>query len=161
MNGKSKKDRIAGVASILISGVIAWLSFNLKVSAYPGDPGPKMFPLIGAALMLICGILLVVKPGPADKQFLNKTQWKDAGIIFLCYVGFVVLLNFFGFGVAAPVVLFVLTYLMSALSMPDASKKKRIVTSLIYAVLAGAAIYVCYVVLLKARLPKGTFWKLF
>ncbi|MCQ2552421.1 MAG: tripartite tricarboxylate transporter TctB family protein [Clostridia bacterium] len=161
MNGKSKKDVVAGIIAIICAGIITWLSLQMKASAYSGDPGPKMFPMIGAALMFICGLLLIIKPGPEDKKFLTGTQWKDAGIIFLCYIAFVVLLHFFGFGVAAPVVLFVLTYLMSALSMPDATKKKRVITSLIYAILAGAAVYVCYVLLLKARLPKGVFWKLF
>jgi len=161
MKNKSKKDMISGVIAIIFSAIIIWLSLQLEDSGYAGDPGPRMFPIIGAVIMGICGILLVVKPGPEDKQFLTKKQWADAGIIMLCYIAFAALLYFFGFGVAAPITLFVLTYLMSALSMLNATKKKRLVSSLIYAVIAGAAVYVCYIVLLKARLPKGVFWKLF
>jgi len=161
MKNKSKKDMVSGALAVIFSAIIIWLSLQLEDSGYAGDPGPRMFPLIGAVIMGVCGIIQLIKPGKEDKQFLTKKQWADAGIIMLCYIAFAALLYFFGFGVAAPVVLFVLTYLMSSLSMSSATKKKRLITSLIYAVLAGAAVYVVYILLLKARLPKGVFWKLF
>ena len=160
MKIKNKKDLGLGVFSIIASAVIIWLSMQLKATNYEGDPGPRMFPIMGAVIMAICGIALIVKPDPAGGRFLTPSQWKSAGKIFLIYIAMVVLLYLFGFIVAVPVILFILTYVLSSLSMADASKKKRLVTSLVYAIIAGALIYVAYVIGLKASLPTGLVWKL-
>lgn len=160
MKIKNKKDFGLGVFSIIASAVIIYLSMQLKATNYEGDPGPRMFPIMGAVLMAICGIALIVKPDPAGPRFLTPRQWKSAGKIFLIYIAMVVILYLFGFIVAVPVILFVLTYVLSSLSMADASKKKRLFTSLFYAIVAGALIYVAYVIGLKASLPTGLVWKL-
>ena len=34
------------------------MSLQLKATGYDGDPGPKMFPLIGAVILAICGIAI-------------------------------------------------------------------------------------------------------
>lgn len=160
MNIKNKKDFGLGIFSILLAGVITWLSLQLKQTGYEGDPGPKMFPLIGAAVMAICGIALIVKPDAPTGAFLSPKQWLAAGKIFLIYILMVALLYFFGFMVAVPVVMFILTYVLSSLSMTDATKKKRLITSLIYGVAGGGLVYAAYVLGLRANLPKGLIWTL-
>lgn len=160
MKIKNKKDFGLGVFSVIASAVIVWLSMQLKATSYEGDPGPRMFPLMGAAVMGVCGLVLLIKQDGEEKTFLTPRQWRDAGTIFLIYIAMVVLLYLFGFIVAVPVILFVLTFVLSKLSMADASVKKRLISSLIYAIVAGALIYVAYVIGLQAALPKGIIWKL-
>ena len=110
--------------------------------------------------MGICGLVLLIKQDGEEKSFLTPRQWRSAGTIFLIYIAMIVLLYLFGFIVAVPVILFVLTFVLSKLSMADASVKKRLISSLIYAIIVGALIYVAYVIGLKAALPKGIVWKL-
>ncbi len=158
---KLKKDSIIGIVTLLVSAWIIWMTSQLPGTAYEGDPGPKMFPMIGGVLMAVCGLLLVIKPGPDSKAFLTKEQWGKCGIIFGAYVLFLVLMYVFGWTVGMPITLFVLTFILSSVSMPDASIKKRIITSLIWAVCCGAGIYLAYKIGLKARVPKGLLDKFY
>ena len=155
MKTRSKKDMLLGVASVLISLWIVWQTMALQVIEKRGDPGSRLFPYIGAAIMLICGVVLIIKPGQDDKQFMTKEQWKSAGVIFGVYCLCTLLFWLVGFMIAVPIVLFIITLLFQGQSRPDDPMKKRVIRSLIYAVLAGAAIYVIYVVGLQADLPTG------
>ncbi|MBR4753547.1 MAG: tripartite tricarboxylate transporter TctB family protein [Lachnospiraceae bacterium] len=155
MKIQNQKDRILGIASVLISLWIVMQTMALQVVEKRGDPGSRLFPLIGAAIMLICGLALIIKPGKESKQFLTKEQWKSAGIIFGVYCLCVILFWLVGFMIAVPVVLFIITLLFQGQSRPDDPMKKRVIRSLIYAVIAGAAIYVIYVIGLQADLPTG------
>ena len=161
MKTSNKKDRILGICGVLLSAWIVYITSGLNFPINRGDPGPKLFPYIGAAIILICSIFLIIKPGKDGKTFLSKSQWKSAGIIFGLYLLFCLLLWLVGFMIAVPIMLFILTYLFQAQSRPDDPKKKRLLRSLIYAVIAGALIYVAYVIGLQAKLPTGLLFNLF
>lgn len=157
----NKRDFFTGLVTVLISAWIIWETMNLAGTVYEGDPGPKMFPMIGGVLMAVCGIILMIKQGEQQKQFLTKEQWGKCAIIFGIYALFLLLMYVFGWIVAMPVILFVLTFVLSSVSMPDATIKKRIITSLIWAVCCGAGIYLAYKVGLKASVPKGLMNKFY
>lgn len=155
MEIKNKKDRILGIASVLISFWIVTQTMALQVIEKRGDPGGRLFPYIGAAIMLICGLSLIIKPGSDEKKFLTKEQWKSAGIIFGVYCLCAVLFWLVGFMIAVPIILFIVTLLFQGQSRPDDPFKKRLIRSAVYAVVAGAIIYVIYVIGLQADLPTG------
>ena len=125
MKIKNKKDFGLGVFCILFAALITYLSLHLKATAYKGDPGPKMFPLIGAVIMAVCGIALILAPEKEEKRFLTWTQWKAAFGLFGMYVGLALMLWLFGFKIAVPVVLFIVTLMLSKLSVKDAAGKTR------------------------------------
>ncbi len=157
---KNKKDFILGVATIVIAALITILSMQLRASGYDGDPGPKMFPMTGAAIMLICGIALIIKPGKVAGTFLTRKQWLSALTMFGVYIGVALLFFLLGFMLSLPIIAFTLTFLMSRLSLKELELKKRILKSLIYAVIASVCVYLAYVVGLNARLPEGLVFKL-
>lgn len=157
----NNKDRITGIITLLVSAWIIWMTTKLPATVYEGDPGPKMFPMIGGVLMAVCGLILIVKQGSESPAYLTKDQWKKAGTIFGIYVLFLILMYIFGWTVGMPITLFILTFTLSSISMPDASIKKRLLTSLIWAVCCGAGIYLAYKVGLKARVPKGLLDKFY
>ena len=159
METKGKKDRVLGVIVLLIAGWITYLSFGLKATGYEGDPGPRMFPLIGAGVLVLCGIALIIFPGKKDGVFLTKEQWKSAGKLFAMYVLFAVLLWLGGFLVAVPVMLFIITYMLSGLSKADRTKKHRLIIALIFGVVGGGLLYLAYVIGLKAAMPTGILFK--
>ena len=160
MKIKNKKDFGLGVVTLLVAVWVAYMSMQLKVSAYEGDPGPRMFPMIGSVIMAICGIALIIKQGEPGRAFLTAAQWKAAGKLFAVYVLFVLLFWAFGFIVAVPAILFIVTFMLSGLSAKDKSIKQRLIMSLIFAVIGGAALYLAYVVGLDAKMPKGIVFKL-
>ena len=160
MKIKNKKDFGLGVVTLLVAVWVAYMSMQLKASAYEGDPGPRMFPMIGSVIMAICGIALIIKQGEPGRAFLTAAQWKAAGKLFAVYVLFVLLFWAFGFIVAVPVILFIVTFMLSGLSAKDKSIKQRLIMSLIFAVIGGTALYLAYVVGLDAKMPKGIVFKL-
>ena len=157
---KNKKDFGLGIAAVLIAAIITYLSMQLRATGYQGDPGPKMFPLIGAAIMFICGVALIVRPEQSSSVFLTPKQWKSAFIMFGVYVLATLLLYLVGFTVTIPIIFFCLTFLMSKLSLKELSLKKRVIKAVVYAILAGAGVYFAYVVALGAALPKGLLFRL-
>ena len=92
---------------------------------------------------------------------MTKAQWKSAAIIFGVYLLFALLLWLVGFMIAVPIMLFILTLMFQAQSRPDDPASKRVIRSLIYAIIAGALIYVAYVIGLQAKLPTGLLFNLF
>ena len=78
MKIKNKKDFGLGIFGILFSAWIVWYSTSFLGDArYEGDPGPKLFPIIGAVIMFICSVVILIKPDPASKQFLSKKRFLD------------------------------------------------------------------------------------
>ncbi len=152
---KSTKNRILGFISLGIALWVTYMSMGLKATAYQGDPGPRMFPLIGAVIMAVCGIVMIVAPGQKEKVFLTKEQWKSCAKLFSMYLLLVLLLYLGGFLAAVPVMLFIITYMLSGLSLTDKTKKQRLVTSLIFGIVGGIVLYLMYVKLLDAKMPEG------
>ena len=162
MKIKNKKDFGLGIFGILFSVWIAYYSFaNIPNAKHDGDPGPRLFPLIGAGIMLICSIIILIKPDAQSKKLLTKEQWKAAGKIFGIYCLTALMFYLVGFSVTVPIILFILTYVLSKVSEPDMPKKERIKKAVIFAVIAGALIIVAYLVGLQASLPDGLLFELF
>ncbi|MBQ8307043.1 MAG: tripartite tricarboxylate transporter TctB family protein [Blautia sp.] len=160
MDEKSKKNRILGVISLGLSIWITYLSLNLKATGYEGDPGPSMFPLIGAVILAACGIAMIVAPGKKEGTFLTKEQWKAGGKMFCMYLLLALLLYLFGFLGAVPVMLFIITYMLSGLSLSDKTPKQRLITSLIFGIVGGIVLYLLYVKVLDAKMPEGIILKM-
>ena len=160
MKIKNKKDFGLGVFCVLLAVWIAYMTMQLKPSLYEGDPGPRMFPMIGSVLLAVCGIAMMIKQGEPSKVFLTAAQWKAAGKLFCVYILFVLLFWAFGFVVAVPVILFIVTFMLSALSAKEAGIKKRLLMALVFALIVSAVLYLAYVVGLGAQMPKGAVFKL-
>lgn len=155
MKIKNKKDFGLGVFCILFAALIFYMSMNLRAPMYEGDPGPKMFPLFGSVIMAVCGIALIIAPEKEQSTFLTKQQWISAFKLFGMYVGLALLLWLLGFMFAVPIVLFIITFMLSKLSVKDATVKHRLLISIIYGLVGGAVLYLAYVVGLKTQMPGG------
>ena len=160
MKIKNKKDFGLGVFCILFAALIIYLSMHLKGSGYAGDPGPKLFPIIGSVIMAVCGIALIIAPEKDARTFLSWAQWKAAFGLFGMYVGLALMLWLFGFMIAVPIALFIITFMLSKLSVKDATVGHRLLISLIFGVVGGAVLYLAYVVGLKAQMPAGLLFEL-
>ena len=99
-------------------------------------------------------------PEKEAKVFLTKEQWKAAFGLFGMYVGFALMFWLFGFIIAVPISLFIITFMLSKLSVKDATVKHRLIISLIYGVVGGAVLYLAYVVGLKTQMPTGLLFEL-
>ena len=115
-------------------------------------PDRKMIlPLLLISLLtyiLLTGVALLVP------RWLTKRR-DDEGV-----VGFALMFWLFGFIIAVPISLFIITFMLSKLSVKDATVKHRLIISLIYGVVGGAVLYLAYVVGLKTQMPTGLLFEL-
>ena len=155
------KDRKLGLALILIAGFFVWRSLILRPSNLNGDPGPGVYPLIGCAILAICGLMLLIKPGPDGKRMkMNAEEKKRFWSILAVYIFAVVGTWALCIVYTIPIVLFIVSYMFSKSSRPEMPTKKRLLTTFIYTVIISAAIYGIYVVLLDVTLKNGVLIKL-
>ena len=154
------KDRWLGLALILVGAFFAWQSFLLKKSNLRGDPGSSLFPLIGCGVLVVCGIILFIKPGPDGKRMkMNAEEKKRFFIIIAIYIFAVLGAWLLGILITLPIVLFIVSFLFSKSSRPDMPTGKRIITTLIYTVVVSVAIYLIYVVALQVTVRPGIWTK--
>ena len=158
----TKKDRLLGIILLLISLFFFYFTLQQEAPRFEGDPGPKMFPLIGCILTAVCGVLTLVRPEKTErKTYLTKEEFKRAAKLFGLYAAFLLLIWALGFMITAPLLLFAISVLFSFESRPDDPLGKRLLRSAIYAIIVGGALYLLYVTALQTQLPKGALWQLF
>ena len=154
------KDRWLGLGMILVAGFFVWKSLMLRPSNLNGDPGPSVYPLLGCAILALCGIILFIKPGPdCTRMKMNADEKKRFWSIIAVYIFAVVGSWALGILYTIPIVLFIVSYMFSKSSKPEMPTKKRIITTLIYTVILSAAIYVIYVILLDVTIKDGVLIK--
>lgn len=161
---KLHRDHIIGIVCLVISAFFAISSMGIKAPLNPGDPGARLFPLIGCGILCICGIgMLIKKPDIASEErvFLTKEQWKRALIIFALYILNLLLMWVLGFVIANTVMLMILCLLFTEGRHAEEKKSKIIIRAIIYTALLSAALYLAYDIALNLPLPDGVLWNLF
>ena len=155
------KDRYLGVALLVVSAFFIWQSTLLKKSNLARDPGSSLFPIIGCGILALCGIIMLIKPGPdgGKRMKMNAEEKKRFSIILGIYIFAVVGAWLLGILITLPIVLFVVSYLFSKSSRPDMPTGKRILTTIIYTVIVSIAIYLIYVVVLDVTVRPGILLK--
>ena len=160
MKKKMAKDRVLAIILLIIAAFFIWQTTVIEPRATEGDPGARAFPYLGSAVLIVCALILLIKPGPDSQRMnLNKDEKKRLlimiGLYFLIIAGGIV----FGILYILPVVLFIVSYLFSKSSRPEYTTKKRVIQTLIYTVVLSAALYAIYVVLLDIQIRPGILFR--
>ena len=144
------RDRIVGIITVIIGAAVALMTFQLPDSNMAGDVGPKVFPFISAAIMLLCGAILVVrKPTKDAKPFLVGEQKKRFLAIIAVIIGYIVLMWAVGFVIPTLLMLVVLCLMFGK------DEKVPVWQAIVYAVIITGIIYVMFSIVLHLRLPVG------
>ncbi|WP_420963925.1 tripartite tricarboxylate transporter TctB family protein [Brucella sp. IR073] len=56
-------DRFLGAAAIAVAAMMIAFGYGLKAPFAYEPVGPRVFPLLAAAMIAVCGMILIVKPG--------------------------------------------------------------------------------------------------
>ena len=160
MKKKMAKDRVLAIILLIIAAFFIWQTTGIEPRATEGDPGARAFPYLGSAVLIVCALILLIKPGPDSQRMnLNKDEKKRLlimiGLYFLIIAGGIV----FGVLYILPVVLFIVSYLFSKSSRPEYTTKKRVIQTLIYTVCLSAALYAIYVLLLDIQIRPGILFR--
>ena len=146
-----KRDRATGLIAAILGIVVAIYAYFLPKSGIEGDIGPAIFPYIAAAMLIVCGIILVVRKQDGDSApFLPETVQKKRFLLMtVVYVLYGILLWAVGFLIATPIACFVLCAMMSG-------KRKIAKWKLaFFSIIVTAIVYYCFYILLSLQLPVG------
>ena len=146
-----KRDRATGLIAAILGIVVAIYAYFLPKSGIEGDIGPAIFPYIAAAMLIVCGIILVVRKQDGDSaSFLPETVQKKRFLLMtVVYVLYGILLWAVGFLIATPIACFVLCAMMSG-------KRKIAKWKLaLFSIIVTAIVYYCFYSLLSLKLPVG------
>ena len=146
-----KRDRATGLIAAILGIVVAIYAYFLPKSGIEGDIGPAIFPYIAAAMLIVCGIILVVRKQDGDSApFLPETVQKKRFLLMtVVYVMYGILLWAVGFLIATPIACFVLCAMMSG-------KRKIAKWKLaLFSIIVTAIVYYCFYSLLSLKLPVG------
>ncbi|NLJ52487.1 MAG: tripartite tricarboxylate transporter TctB family protein [Alcaligenaceae bacterium] len=83
-------DRTLGVVAILFAAFLTIFGYDLEPPFSYEPIGPKAFPLLIAAVMAICGLILLFKGGNEA-----EANTRSANLRILAMVGYIVLYAFF------------------------------------------------------------------
>lgn len=144
------RDRATGVISVVLGAMVAVYAHFLPQSRMEGDIGPAVFPYIAAALLIVCGILLIARKAEAAEPFLpQKIQKKRFLLMTLVYILYGILLWAVGFLIATPLICFALCVMMSG------SKRIPRWKLVAFSVLVTGIVYYCFYTLLSLKIPVG------
>ncbi len=62
------QDRFLGLVAIALAAVMVIFGYGLQAPFAYEPVGPRAFPLMAAAAIAVCGIILVLKPGEANTE---------------------------------------------------------------------------------------------
>lgn len=148
------RDRGVGIFSIILGAAVAVMTAQIPASQMSNDVGPKVFPFIAAAILIVCGLVLALRRnGPAPKPFLkNKTELMR----FLAIVGVILayVLGLWALGYIVPTVAMV-----SGLCLMFGKEKKvPIWVALIYGVVVTMLVYCIFTYGLHLRMPTSNLF---
>jgi putative tricarboxylic transport membrane protein len=110
-------DRIFGAVMILVALGYILSATTIQVPLFPDPMGPKYFPFLIAAGVIICGLVMILRPDP-------EADWPAAGALVtiglaaLVMVGYAYALKPLGFLIPTAIAAGILSYQLSPRPIP-------------------------------------------
>lgn len=154
---KINKTYIVGIVCILFAVWIIWSTGGISEKLVSGEPGPRLFPYISAAGIIICSILTMIFDGPKEakrekKPFLTKDGWKRLFIIFAEVAVFAAGMHFLGVLITGSVMTFVFILTLKR------EKKINYIFAIALSVGLTCLVYFGFTMGFHLLLPKGELW---
>ena len=149
-----------GIVFILFAVWVAYQTTLIPEKLVSNEPGPKLFPFISAAGMVIMSVLSMVFDGKKESEenkhgaapYLDAAGWKRLALIMIECIIFCAAMNFIGFWITSMVgmMMFILTL--------KADKKINLVFAIVLSVALGSLCYFGFTKGFNIPLPKGVIW---
>lgn len=146
------RDRVTGLISTVLGITVAIMTFQLPPTTMSGDVGPKVFPYIASALLILCGIGLLINGNKMSPAYYTKKQFMRLCLIFSVMLGFVAAMQYLGYMIASFVTLLILCTMFSQ------GKNVAVWKRIVFALAMTAALYVMFVKVFSIPLPSGVLF---
>lgn len=140
-------DRIFATFWLCVCAVIVWQMWRLNVPFAYEPVGPKAFPLLLAALMVVCCIFLIARPD-RDIHWPPLPVLLKGGTLVGTLLAYAAVFDLLGFAAATSLMVVVVARLFGA------SWRAGVITGLT----TGIAGYLLFDRLLEVSLPLGRIW---
>lgn len=157
---KLNRTYIMGIVFILFAVWVAYQTTLIPEKLVSNEPGPKLFPFISAAGMVIMSVLSMIFDGKKEAEenkhgaapYLDAAGWKRLALIMIECIIFCAAMNFIGFWITSMVgmMMFILTL--------KADKKINLVFAIVLSVALGSLCYFGFTKGFNIPLPKGVIW---
>ena len=147
------KNKLLGIILIALSIGALIMIVQFPPSNLKGDPGPKVYPSIGVALMLICSPFIMKSKKNEDKPYFTKEQWQRLFYLFGIFLVYALLIWLLGFWVVTPFMLFFLCHTFSK------GKKVALWKKLLFASIVPLLLYPLFQYVLIMIMPKGILFR--
>lgn len=144
----SRTDRVAGIVVTALGLAVGAEATTFHVLFRTDPVGPKVLPMLAAAIFVGCGLVLVARPGPGGPWPARPALLRMAGAVAAFGV-YAALLAPLGFVVAT-------TVTVTALSILFGAAWRKAATA---ALLLSVVLWYLFVWALGLPLPLGTLWE--
>ncbi len=159
---KLNRTYIMGIVFILLAIWVAYQTSQIPEKLVSNEPGPKLFPYISAAGMVVMAVLSMIFDGRKEAEdnkngaapYLDAAGWKRLALIMVECIVFCVAMNFIGFWITSMVgmMMFILTL--------KADKKINLVFAIVLSIALGSLCYFGFTKGFNIPLPKGVLWNM-
>lgn len=145
------RNRITGLV-LAVTGIIVFiLTMGIKTWIDLGEPGPKLFPVIGSVGLFICGVgVFFQKEAENREPFLTKKGWMNILYLMIAMVLYVIVIYYVGFLIPTPFFLFAMINILAG-----KAKRPKLVNSITVSLVLSFGLYFIFTNLLKIVLPAG------
>lgn len=154
---KFHKTYLVGITCIIFALWIIWSTGSISEKLVSGEPGPRLFPYIAAAGIIVCSILTMVFDGPKEAQkekrpFLTKDGWKRLCTIFAEVLVFAFGMHYLGVLITGSV--------MTCVFIMTLKQEKKINNIFAVALSIGltCVVYFSFTRVFHLLLPTGQLW---
>ena len=152
---KLNKDKVLAAICVLVGVIYLVGALNLPQTNLAKDPGPKVFPIIGAVIVILSSLTILFKRyEEAPKAVYTKEQWKKASVMLGLFVVYLLMLWVLGFLISTPIILFAGSYMFT-----DQSVKVALWKRVVFALALTFFLYWIFAKVLVMLLPMGMILK--
>lgn len=148
------KPLAAGLIVFGMAGI--WATMQITARTFNDDPGPKLFPIIGFAILIICGFGMLLFPKPAPEEQISpedrRAEFRRGSVMAGLFILYSLALWLVGFYVATPLAVYAF---YSVIAGPTRRVFWRGAT---YAGAVTGAVHLVFAMFLNTFLPTGTLF---
>lgn len=145
---KLNYSKLFSAICLLAVVVLFFQTGAIRDLASSSDPGARLLPYIGEAILAFCSILILVSKGETE-SYLDKTGWIKLAIVLGCMLLYALGLNYLGFLISTPVAVVIFVYLLKE------DEKVNPIITLLLVISLTAGLYFLFTKGFSIFLPKG------
>jgi putative tricarboxylic transport membrane protein len=105
-------DRIFGAVAIIVAGGYILSATTIQTPLFPDPLGPKFFPILVAAGVILCSLVMILRPDP-DAPWPGMAALSRIGVATALMAGYALSLGPMGFLLPTAVAAGVLSYMLN------------------------------------------------